>query len=114
VREGSLAYLTHVLVKDGDTPAERRSEFMIHAFGPAGEGLAEQMAARVSTWDSSVRTAGYPHLTVHPAGTTDRDLPDGAVLDKENCRLVFHWPDRDGDAPVTAATGALTVSGDGR
>ncbi|MGW2832657.1 methyltransferase, FxLD system [Streptomyces sp. NPDC001286] len=114
VREGSLAYLTHALVKDGDTPAERRSDFTIHAFGPAGEGLAEQMAARVRTWDSSVRTAGYPHLTVHPAGTTDRDLPDGAVLDKANCRLVFHWPARDGDAAVTAATGALTVSGGGR
>ncbi|MER6367259.1 hypothetical protein ABT255_02580 [Streptomyces mirabilis] len=66
VSEGSLAYLTHILVKDGDTPAERRSEFVVHSFGPANEGLARQMAARVRDWDSTVRAAGYPPLDGAP------------------------------------------------
>ncbi|MGW0947852.1 methyltransferase, FxLD system [Streptomyces sp. NPDC002623] len=114
VNEGSLAYLTHVLVQDGDTPAERRSEFIVHAFGPAGEGLAEQMAARVRAWDSTVRAAGYPRLTVYPAGTADRDLLDGHVLDKADSRLVFHWPALNSDTPVAAVADALTNSGDSR
>ncbi|MFM9540149.1 methyltransferase, FxLD system [Streptomyces turgidiscabies] len=114
VGEGSLAYLTHVLVKDGDTPAERRSEFIVHAFGPVAEDLAGQMAARVRAWDSTVRAAGYPHLTVHPPGTADRDLPEGHVLDKAESRLVFHWPSLDGDARLAAAAGDLTSAGDSR
>lgn len=114
VGEGSLAYLTHVLVEDGGTAAERRSEFIVHAFGPAGEDLAGQMAARVRAWDSTVRAAGYPHLTVHPAGTADRDLPDGHVLDKAESRLVFHWPSLDGDARLAPAAGDPTSAGDSR
>ncbi|MFE4822158.1 methyltransferase, FxLD system [Streptomyces sp. NPDC056704] len=111
--EGSLAYLTHVLVKDGNSPAERRSEFIVRAFGPAGQGLAELMAARVRAWDSVLRATGYPRLTVHPADTAERDLPDGHVLSKPNCRLVFHWPALDGDVRVTAAED-LASAGDGR
>ncbi|MEW2404172.1 hypothetical protein [Streptomyces sp. NPDC046862] len=114
VSEESLAYLTHVLVKDGDTPAERRSEFIVHAFGPAGEGLAQQMAARVRDWDSTVRAAGYPHLTVHPAGTADQELPEGHVLDKADSRLVFHWPALDSSAPATTTAGDLTSAADCR
>ncbi|MFD3842470.1 methyltransferase, FxLD system [Streptomyces sp. NPDC058642] len=106
VREGSLAYLSHVLVQDGDTPADRRSEFIVHAFGPAGERLAQRMAARVRDWDSTVRSTGYPHLTVHPAGTADQDLPAGHVLDKPDSRLVFHWPALDSNTPAsTTAAG---------
>ncbi|MDH6522200.1 hypothetical protein [Streptomyces sp. SAI-090] len=114
VSEESLAYLTHVLVEDGDTPAERRSEFIVHAFGPAGEGLAQQMAARVRDWDSTVRAAGYPHLTVHPADTADQELPEGHVLDKADSRLVFRWPALDSSAPVTTTAGDLTRAADCR
>lgn len=67
VEGGSLAYLTHVLVKDGETPQERRSEFVVHACGPAGPVLAERMAACVRAWDRKARRAGYPLMTVHPA-----------------------------------------------
>ncbi|MGW1040993.1 methyltransferase, FxLD system [Streptomyces sp. NPDC002547] len=114
VSEESLAYLTHLLIKDGDTPAERRSEFIVHAFGPAGEGLAQQMAARVRDWDSTVRAAGYPHLTVHPAGTADQELPEGHVLDKADSRLVFRWPALDSSAPVTTTAGDLAGAADRR
>ncbi|MFF7644062.1 methyltransferase, FxLD system [Streptomyces canus] len=112
VSEGSLAYLTHVLVKDGDTPAERLSEFIVHAFGPAGEGLAQRMAARVRDWDCTVRGAGYPHVTVHPAGTADQDLPAGHVLDKADSRLVFRWPALDSSATVSTTAGDLTSAAD--
>jgi protein-L-isoaspartate(D-aspartate) O-methyltransferase len=111
--EGSLAYLTHLLVKDGNSPAERRSEFIFHAFGPAGEGLAELMVARVRAWDSVVRATGYPRLTVHPADTAERDLPGGHVLSKPSSRLVFQWPALDGDVRGTAAED-LASAGDGR
>ncbi|MFD3844233.1 methyltransferase, FxLD system, partial [Streptomyces sp. NPDC058642] len=110
--EGSVAYLTHALVQDGNTPAERLSEFIVHAFGPTGEGLAQRMAARVRDWDSAVRGAGYPHLTVHPAGTADQDLPAGHVLDKPDSRLVFHWPALDSNAPASTTADDLKGAAD--
>ncbi|MGW2081247.1 methyltransferase, FxLD system [Streptomyces sp. NPDC001939] len=94
VADGSLAYLTYTLIKDGPAPADRLSEFFIHAYGPAAEKLAERFADFVRTWDREVRESGYPPMTVHPAGTSDAQLPPGDVLDKPHSRLVFQWPDR--------------------
>ena len=68
--------------------------------------------ARVRDWDRMVRDTGYPRLTVHPAGTADRDLPAGHVVDKPASRLVFHWPDLDQQETGTAAAGALASAGD--
>ncbi|MEV0302349.1 methyltransferase, FxLD system [Streptomyces prasinus] len=92
--DGSLAYLAHTRIKDGPTPADRRYEFSVHAYGPAAAGLAERFAACVRDWDRHVRESGYPPMTVHPAGTPDGLLPAGDVLDKPSARLVFHWPGR--------------------
>ncbi|GAA3381314.1 hypothetical protein GCM10020367_72070 [Streptomyces sannanensis] len=39
-------------------------------------------------------------LTLHPAGTPDRLLPAGDVVDKEHCRLVVQWPGRDALLPA--------------
>ncbi|MEN1889002.1 methyltransferase, FxLD system [Streptomyces mirabilis] len=89
--DGSLAYLTHVLVNDADTAEERRTEFIIHAYGPDATPLAEQLAAAVRSWDLRVRGHGYPQLAVHPAGTDIRELSEGLVLDKRHSRLVFDW-----------------------
>ncbi|WP_406351065.1 methyltransferase, FxLD system [Streptomyces sp. NBC_01635] len=94
VADGSLAYLTHVKVKDAPDPADRLTEFFIHAYGPAAEELAERFAECVRTWDRKVRESGYPPMTVHPAGTPDEQLPAGDVLDKPSVRLVFQWPGR--------------------
>jgi len=92
--DGSLAYLTHVQVKDGPAPADRRYEYFIHAFGPAAAVLAERFAACVQSWDRDVRESGYPPMSVHPAATPDDRLPAGDVLDKPAARLVFQWPGR--------------------
>ncbi|MFD4944180.1 methyltransferase, FxLD system [Streptomyces sp. NPDC058239] len=91
---GSLAYLTYRQVKDAPEPADRLTEFFIHAYGPAAEDLAEHFAECVRVWDREVRESGYPPMTVHPAGTPDDRLPPGDVLDKPSARLVFPWPGR--------------------
>ncbi|MEU3991760.1 methyltransferase, FxLD system [Streptomyces platensis] len=114
VADGSLAYLTHVLVKDGETPEERRSEFIVHAVGPAGAELAERMAACVRSWDQHVRGTGYPQMTVHPAGTPDHELPTGHILDKTSSRLVFQWPGQRPAAQATLEAAVLAEAGDGR
>lgn len=114
VADGSMAYLTYVLVKDGETPEERRSEFVVHAVGPAGTELAERMAACVRSWDQHVRGTGYPEMTVHPAGTPDHALPIGHVLDKPSSRLVFQWPGQPPAAQGTAEAAVLAESGGSR
>lgn len=112
VANGSLAYLTHTQVQDGDTPQERRSEFIVRAFGPAGTALAERMAACVRDWHRYIRDAGYPQMTVHPADTPDHDLPEGHVLNKTAARLVFQWPGQE-LSNAAPARGVLTQP-DGR
>lgn len=109
--QDSLAYLTHIPVSDGQTAAQRRSEFVVHAVGPGREALAGRMADRVRDWDRTVRHTGYPRLTVHPAGTPDRALPAGHVLDKRASRLVFHWPDLHRQHAGTAAAEAVASAG---
>ncbi|MGW1107353.1 methyltransferase, FxLD system [Streptomyces sp. NPDC002540] len=91
---GSLAYLTYRQVQDAPEPADRITEFFIHAYGPAAEEVAEHFAECVRVWDRQVRESGYPPMTIHPAGTPDDQLPPGDVLDKPSARLVFQWPSR--------------------
>ncbi|MEV6566702.1 methyltransferase, FxLD system [Streptomyces kronopolitis] len=114
VGDGSLAYLTHVLVRDGVTSEERRSEFVVHAFGPAAAMLAERMAACVRAWDRHVRGSGYPQMSVHPAGTPDHDLPTGHLLDKVSSRLVFQWPGHERTEPAAPRAATLTGAGGGQ
>lgn len=92
--DGSLAYLTYRKVKDAPDPADRVTEFFIHAYGPAAEEVAERFAECVRAWDREVRESGYPPMTVHPAATPDDQLPPGDVLDKPSARLVLKWPGR--------------------
>ncbi|MFD8425912.1 hypothetical protein [Streptomyces sp. NPDC059466] len=94
VVDGSLAYLTHRKINNAPDPAERLTEFLIHAYGPAAHQLAQQFAHCVHTWDGNVRESGYPPMTIHPTATPDEHLPAGDVLDKPSARLVFHWPGR--------------------
>ncbi|MFK0154333.1 methyltransferase, FxLD system [Streptomyces sp. NPDC090493] len=97
---GSLAYLTSLQIHKGATPVDSRWEFVIHAYGPAAQAVAERFAACAREWDRHVRHTGYPALTVHPASTPDGELPPGDVLDKPSSRLVFQWPGRTPSAQV--------------
>ncbi|MFB0629440.1 methyltransferase, FxLD system [Streptomyces sp. AB3(2024)] len=105
----SLAYLIYVH-RGGDNPQDEEWEFVVHAFGEQGPRIARQLAATVQAWDTNVRGADDPALSVHPAGTPDHRLPPGDVLDRKHCRLVFQWPGRDALLPAPAhppATPAL-------
>lgn len=102
VADGSLAYLTHIKIACGPEPADWRSEFFIHAYGPAGPELAERFASCVRTWDREVRESWYPALSIHPAGAPDDQLPPGDRVDTPACRMVFDWPGRGARAPLPA------------
>ncbi|MEU7603396.1 methyltransferase, FxLD system, partial [Streptomyces sp. NPDC041003] len=97
----SLAYLIYVH-RGGDNPQGEEWEFVVHAFGEQGPRIARQLAATVRAWDTDVRGADDPALSVHPAGTPDHRLPPGDVLDRKHCRLVFQWPGRDALLPAPA------------
>ncbi|MFF6786860.1 methyltransferase, FxLD system [Streptomyces sp. NPDC012510] len=113
--DASLAYLTHVQTRHGDSPAEKEWEWVVHGFGERGTQLAEQLVETVRAWDRDVRSddgnGSDPILTVHPARTSDRLLPAGDGLDKRHCRLVFQWPGRNGliPAPVERTEGVATT-----
>ncbi|MET9805498.1 methyltransferase, FxLD system [Streptomyces halstedii] len=94
VADGALAYLTQVKISDGPERADRRYEFRIHSYGPAGLELAERFATCVRTWDREVRESGYPSLSVHPAGTPADRLQPGDPIDTPACRMIFGWPGR--------------------
>lgn len=113
VADGSLAYLTHVKIHDVPERADRRTEFFIHAYGPAGPELARRFAACVRTWDRDVRPGGYPSLSVHPAGTPDQCLPPGDVIDKPASRLVLGWPGHDARVPGPSAPARSLTSAEG-
>ncbi|KUN02170.1 methyltransferase [Streptomyces yokosukanensis] len=112
--DASLAYLIHVQTQHGDTPDKRTWEWVVHAFGQQGPQLAEQLAATVRTWNRNVRSddgnGTDPALTIHPAGTPDRLLPAGDVLDKPRCRLVFQWPGRNGHLPASVESAEAATS----
>lgn len=102
VADGSLAYLTHIKISDGPEPADRRSEFYVHADGAAGPELAERFARCVRTWDQEIREGGYPALSIHPASTPGDQLPPGDLLDTPACRMAFGWPGRATRVPASA------------
>lgn len=84
VEGDSLALLTH------RRPDGRQAELGAVGFGPGGAGLAHVITRHVQAWDTA-RDA-TPRLTVVPAGTPDRLLPEGAVIDKHHTRLVIAYP----------------------
>lgn len=82
----NLAYRTKPRpVDDGES-----FEFGVFAHGPRAEQAARSLADQIAAWDQAGRPA--PRLSVHPAGVSDADLPDGYVLNKRHSRLVISWP----------------------
>ncbi|WP_155359055.1 methyltransferase, FxLD system [Acrocarpospora macrocephala] len=83
----NLAYRTKPRPVDADGEL---FEFGAFAHGPHAKRSARLLAEQIAAWDRAGRPA--PRLSVHPAGTPDADLPDGAVLEKKHSRLVISWP----------------------
>jgi protein-L-isoaspartate(D-aspartate) O-methyltransferase len=105
--DASLAYLTYVQTRDADRIEDRQWKWVVHAFGARGPRLAEELTATVRAWYRHVRTDDNdthtdPALTVYPADTPNNALPQGDVIDKEKCRLLFQWPHRTGSLPAPA------------
>ncbi|MGC4947060.1 methyltransferase, FxLD system [Streptomyces sp. DT224] len=114
----SLVYLVHLPTRRGECSEGKEWEWVVHAFGAEGALLAEMVAAMVRGWDRHIRAAdddrhADPVLTVHPAGTPDRLLPAGNVLDKASSRLVFRWPGRDGRLPGPVGHGESVPAASG-
>ncbi|GAA4236582.1 hypothetical protein GCM10022254_46590 [Actinomadura meridiana] len=70
-------------------PNEGKTFFELGAYahGPDASAATTRMTDQIRAWDAAGRPA--PTLHVHPAGTSDNDLPDGLVVDKRHSRLVI-------------------------
>lgn len=73
-----------------------------HAYGPDAESLATRIANRMQAWAAGPRASdAEPRFTIAPAGTPDKQLPAGSVVDKPHSRVVISWPEP-GQASNTA------------
>ncbi|WP_413100141.1 methyltransferase, FxLD system [Streptomyces sp. Inha503] len=85
VRDGSLARLLNR--KTGPSTWE----WGIHAYGPAAEQLAEELAQQVLVWDRKHHISDAPLLTVHSALDEDTKSSGARTLVKRHARLDFDW-----------------------
>lgn len=88
VAGGNLAYVT-----TRGTASEDEVEFGVHAFGPEGEKLAEDVAEQLRIWEREYRTGPGPTFRVYPIDTADDLMPQGRVVDKKHSRITISWPD---------------------
>src|SRR5262249_55868192 len=91
----SIAYVT-----TRSTADEMDVEFGVHAFGPDAAALAEEVAGQLRVWGQEHRNGPGPQFRVYPAGTPDRRMPEGRVIDKGHSRVSISWPQT-----ATAAAG---------
>ncbi|NUP49830.1 MAG: methyltransferase, FxLD system [Catenulispora sp.] len=81
--ESAFAYLTAYPVPDG------RIELGAHAFGPAAEALADELIARISSWDRDHRNGPGPVITASPA---DDPAPQADLLVvKKHVQIAVDW-----------------------
>jgi protein-L-isoaspartate(D-aspartate) O-methyltransferase len=72
-------------------PEERGAEFGVFAHGPSAEKIAEEYVTQICAWDYR-RSRPGPRFEVHPAGTPDDQLPEGArVIEKRHARVAISW-----------------------
>ncbi|MGQ0778099.1 MAG: methyltransferase, FxLD system [Pseudonocardiales bacterium] len=90
VDQGSLAYRAKLRPVNADATV---FEFGVYAHGPDATKAADQLTEQIRSWDRDHRHGPGPHLTVHPAGTPDTELPKGLVIDRRHTRIVISWPD---------------------
>lgn len=89
---GSFAYLTCRKTNRVDADSRVQWEFGAIGYGPQGQLVAEQLAEQVQVWNSRYRHGPEPRFLVYPAGTADAQLIEGAVIEKNSCRIVVQWP----------------------
>lgn len=85
IRGGSLARL--LLQQIGTSTWE----WVIHAYGPAAEQLAEEMTQQVIIWDRDHRIDDAPLLTVSSRHDDDTASSGARTLVKRHTRLKFDW-----------------------
>ncbi|MEI5009054.1 hypothetical protein RB196_18770 [Streptomyces sp. PmtA] len=88
VSGSSLAYL---IAGRDNADLERPSRLGAAGYGPDAIALARSLIAHVTDW--STERAAAPHMTIHPAGTPDSELPKGHVIDKADSRMVLLFTD---------------------
>jgi protein-L-isoaspartate(D-aspartate) O-methyltransferase len=103
VAERSFVYLTFREV-DRDTSTY---EFGAIAHGPVAQRLAEEMTEQVRLWDRDHRHGPAARITVHPAGTPDKQLDDGHVIEKRHTRITISWPLKAGSSGQAAGSISL-------
>lgn len=91
VAAGAFAYLALRKVGEDHVTGQSRFEFGVRAHGPDAGKLADRMAEQVGVWDRSHRPGPGPRIAAYPAGTPDKWLPDGLVIDKRHIRLTVSW-----------------------
>lgn len=87
VESNSFAYLTM-----RPTGLDRGEfEFGAVAHGRNAAAVADALVTEVQAWGRDHR-GQHPELRAYPAGTPDKDMPPGRVLDRTLCRFAIAWP----------------------
>jgi protein-L-isoaspartate(D-aspartate) O-methyltransferase len=70
-------------------------------FGPAGDGLARQLAGRVGAWHERgrPRVSGLS-VAAYPLPTPVAPLPGQTILDRRHTRLALSWPPSSAGRPA--------------
>ncbi|WP_307840090.1 methyltransferase, FxLD system [Streptomyces sp. G44] len=85
IRDGSLVRL--LLQQTGTSTWE----WVIHAYGPAAEQLAEEMTQQVTIWDRDHHIRDAPRLTIRSRLEGDTEPTGARTLVKQHTRLDFDW-----------------------
>ncbi|WP_328837694.1 methyltransferase, FxLD system [Streptomyces europaeiscabiei] len=86
VSGSSLAYL---IAERDSADLERPSRLGAAGYGPDAILLARNLIGYITDW--STDRAAVPHMAIHPASTSDSELPKGHVIDKEDSRIVLSF-----------------------
>ncbi|MEV0640862.1 methyltransferase, FxLD system [Streptomyces sp. NPDC050619] len=84
VSGSSLAFL---IAERDNADLERPSRLGAAGYGPHATPLARNLIAHITDWGTD--RAAVPHMTIHPAGAPDSELPKGHVIDKPDSRSVL-------------------------
>lgn len=89
IEQGSLAYLTVRRLTDQPDGRQRRHELGAIGHGPAGNNLADRLAAQITQWNRD--RAAQPVLVAYPAGTPAEPPSRGLTIPKRHITLTISW-----------------------